>query len=442
MRHNYASPVLARGARGSGTPDPRGPLSGAAALLRTGSAVMKIAWRSIWRNRRRTLISMSAIGIGLTLVIFYSGMMQGVLGEATEQLDSTGMGHVEITAPHWRERRRVADHIDTPAAVASRLGLPATAEVGWRVIARGLISSAHGAEGVELQGVDWVREAKLSEHVREIREGAVPADDRGILIGDKLAQHLHVKLGAKLRVMVQRADGEIGAELFRVRGIFHSLSPNISRARVYVSESAARSLLGLGDSAHQIVIQLDRAAAADATAARLRGQLGPAYDIKSYGELLPALRAVEDFGDKVVWFVAVFVYFLVGLGILNTMLMSVLERTREFGVLRAIGTRPGRVVGQVLGESFWIATISVALGLALGLGLTWYGSHHPLMKIASGESIEYAGAIMRSGVKTKLSLHSALVAAGLVYVMALLTALYPAWRVARLPPVEALHARH
>jgi ABC-type antimicrobial peptide transport system permease subunit len=135
--------------------------------------------------------------------------------------------------------------------------------------------------------------------------------------------------------------------------------------------------------------------------------------------------------STIVFFMALFVYLLVGLGVLNTMLMSVLERTREFGVLRAIGTRPGRVVAQVLGESFWIATISVAFGLALGVSLTWYGSHHSVMTIASGESIEYAGAILRSGVKTKLTLSSAVV-----------TALYPAWRVARLPPSEALHAGH
>ena len=402
--------------------------------------IAKIAWRSIWRNRRRTLISMSAVGIGLVLVIFYSGVMAGVLGEATDQLDATGMGHVEITAPHWRARRQVGDSIANPAAVVARLGVHA--EVGSRIVARGLISSARGGEGVELFGVDWADEARLSTAVREIAHGERPQDDRGILIGDKLAERLHVALGGKVRVMVQRADGELGAELFRVRGIFHSISPALSRGRVFVSAPAARALLGVGDVAHQIVIQLDRAAASDPLAARMRAQLGPGYDVKSYGELLPQLRAIESYGDKVVWFAAAFVYLLVGLGILNTMLMSVLERTREFGVLRAIGTRPGRVVAQVLGESFWIATISVAVGLALGLALTWYGSHHALMKISGGESIEYAGAVLRSGVKTKVSLHDALVAAALVYVMALGTAIYPAWRVARLPPVEALHAGH
>ena len=104
----------------------------------------------------------------------------------------------------------------------------------------------------------------------------------------------------------------------------------------------------------------------------------------SYGDLLPMLRNMEALSDFVVWIAALFVYGLVGLGILNTMLMSVLERTREFGVLRAIGTRPGRVVAQVLGESFWIATLSGAAGLAAGLALTWYGSEHTLMVIAPG----------------------------------------------------------
>ena len=242
--------------------------------------------------------------------------------------------------------------------------------------------------------------------------------------------------------MVQRADGELGAELFRVRGIFHSMSPGISRTRVLVDRAAARDLLGVGDVAHQIVIQLDRAADADRVASAIRTRLGPGYVAMSYGELLPQLRKIEDLTGLVVWIAALFIYGLVGLGILNTMLMSVLERTREFGVLRAIGTRPGRVVAQVLGESFWIATVSAAVGLAVGLAITWYGSRHSLIDIGggTGEGIEYAGAVLRTAVKTRFSPADALVAAALVYVMALATALYPAWRVARMSPAEALHS--
>jgi ABC-type lipoprotein release transport system permease subunit len=406
------------------------------------ATILKIAWRSIWRNWRRTLISMSAVGVGLLLVIVYSGVLAGLLGDAKDQLDNVGMGHVEITAAGWRAHRGAAESMASPAALLGRLDLPPGSESGWRIVARALVSSARGSEGVELQGVDWTREARLSAHVREVRIGKHPSpdDDRGILIGEKLADRLKVKVGSKVRVMAQRADGEIGAELYRVRGIFHSLSPAISRHRVLVGETSARKLLGVGDVAHQIVIQLERAGDADDVAARLRLELGGSYEVLSYGDLLPALRNIERLADLFVWIAALFIYGLVGLGILNTLLMSVLERTREFGVLRAVGTRPARVVAQVLGESFWIATLSGAVGLAAGLALTWYGAHHAILTIGGGEALEYGGAILRSGVKTRFSLIQALRATSLVYVMVLVTALYPAWRVARLPPARALHS--
>jgi ABC-type lipoprotein release transport system permease subunit len=404
--------------------------------------ILKIAWRSIWRNRRRTLISMSAVGAGLFLVIVYSALMAGVLGDATEQLDHVGMGHVEITAAGWRARHRPGENITSPAVLGARLELPARSEIGWRVVSRALISSARGSEGVELEGVDWEREARISRHVREVRTGERPApdDENGMLIGDTLADRLKVRVGSKVRLMAQREDGEIGAELYRVRGIFHSLSPTISQRRVFVSAASAQSLLGVGDVAHQVVIQLDRAAEADRVTARLRNQLGPEYEVLSYGELLPALRTIEQLGDVIVWTGAVFIYGLVGLGIFNTILMSVLERTREFGVLRAIGTRPGRVVAQVLGESFWIATLSGAAGLVAGLALTWYGSEHAIISLGPGEALEYAGTVLQSGARTEFSPATALMAASLVYVMALVTALYPAWTVAKLPPARALHS--
>jgi len=405
--------------------------------------ILKIAWRSIWRNKRRTLISMVAVGVGLLLVIFYSGMLGGVYGEAKEQLDNTGLGHVEITATGWRAKRAAEKNLESPAALLASLELPEGSEAGWRVMARGLMSSARGSEGVEVHGVEWTREAHLAAYVRDLVQGEVPKPDdaRGILIGEKLAERLKVKVGSKVRLMAQRADGEIGAQLYRVRGIYHSLSPSLSQRRVVMSEASARALLGVGEVAHQLVIQLDRAANADAVAAQLRARLGPKYEVLSYGDLLPGLRAMEQLSDFVVWIAALFVYGLVGLGILNTMLMSVMERTREFGVLRAIGTRPGRVVGQVLGESFWIATLAGAVGLAAGLALTWYGSQHSLVDIGGGaKSLEYAGTVLSSSVKTRFLPGEALKAAALVYVMALLTALYPAWKVARMPPAKALHS--
>ncbi len=406
--------------------------------------VLKIAWRSIWRNRRRTLISMSAVGFGLLLIIFYSGLMAGVLGDARNQLDNTGMGHVEITAEGWRAQRDVRASLAEPDAVLASLPLPPNTDAGWRIVSRALVTSARGAEGIELHGVDWAREATLSHHARTLLEGRFPADgDRqGLVLGEKLAARLKVGVGSRVRLMVQGTDGELAANLFRVRGIFASPSPAISKGRVLLGREAAARLLGSGAAGHQIVLQLDRAAAAETVAAAVRAELGAGYEVLSYGDMLPALRNMEELGDSVVLFAALFVYLLVGLGILNTMLMSVLERTREFGVLRAIGTRPGRVVAQVLGESFWIATLSAAAGLAAGLALTWYGSQHAIIDMSAsvGEAYEVGGAVMSSALKTEFSVRAALQSTALVYLMALFTGLYPAWKVAKMPPAEALHS--
>ncbi|MCC7074995.1 MAG: ABC transporter permease [Deltaproteobacteria bacterium] len=406
--------------------------------------LLTIAWRNVWRNRRRTLISMSAIGLGLALVIIYSGLIARMMGDAKEQLDNAGLGHLEITAKGWRANRSPKLAIDDLDGVVASLPLPPSAEVSARLLSRGLLSSARANQAVEVHGVDWGQERAVALYLREVRQGAVPADDdaQGILVGEQLAERMHLKVGHKLRLMVQRADGEMGAALFRVRGIFHALSPSIGQRRVLISRAAAAELLGADRGAHQIVVQLERAADAAPVAATVRAKLGAELEVLTYAQIYPIFEAMESLVNGAIVVASVFVYFLVGLGILNTMLMSVLERTREFGVMQALGTRPGGVVRLIIAESFWIATLSVVLGLAIGVGVSWVGSRTALLDFSRqmGEGIEFSGAVLSAVFHTELSVRGVLLPALYVYVMALVVALYPAWRVSRLRPVDALRA--
>lgn len=405
---------------------------------------LKIAWRNIWRNRRRTLISMSAIGLGLALVVVYGGMISRMMGDAKNQLDNAGLGHLEISQAGWRQHRAAKLIIADADKVAASLSLPAGAEVSARLLSRGLLSSARANEAVEVHGVDWQQERLLASYLRDVRQGSVPADDdrQGILVGEPLAERMQLKVGHKLRLMVQRADGEMGASLFRVRGIFHALSPGIGLRRVLISREAAAELLGADGGAHQIVIQIDRAAEASSWAEQARARLGPSYEVLTYAQIYPIFEAMESLVNGAILVASIFVYFLVGLGILNTMLMSVLERTREFGVMQALGTRPGGVLRMVLAESFWIATLSVVLGLMVGLSFTWFGSRSALLDFSQqmGEGIEFGGTVIRAVFLTDFSPRAALLPALYVYLMALLVALYPAWRVSRMRPVDALRA--
>jgi ABC-type antimicrobial peptide transport system permease subunit len=162
--------------------------------------------------------------------------------------------------------------------------------------------------------------------------------------------------------------------------------------------------------------------------------------VVTYGELLPVLKTLERHTDSILTTVATFVYLLVGLGILNTMLMSVLERTHELGVMQALGNRPASIRALILAEAFWVATLSVAVGLAVGLTLTEIGSHRALIDYSrsTGESIQYGGAVIRSAMRTRFSPVAGLRSAALVYAITLLIGLYPAWRVSRIRPADAL----
>jgi ABC-type lipoprotein release transport system permease subunit len=414
----------------------------------------RMAWRNLWRSPRRTVISMSAIALGLALVVIYGGIARAMIGEAKSQLDDGGAGHVEITAKDWRKSRQQGLVITDGAAVVQQLRsssspLPVGAEVSSRVVVRGLLASPRGTEAVELHGVDFDDERQVASYVRDIREGALPVegDDVGVVIGDALAARLKVKPGQKLRLMVQRQDGEIGAELLRVRGIFHAGVAAIGRGRVLVDDDVARRALGLEQegAVHQIVIQLPDASQTKPLAAAWKTALQtsmPAVEVMSLYDLAPIFDQLEQLLDSVMAVAALFVYFLVGLGIMNTLLMSVLERTREFGILQAIGTRPRDIVLLVLAESVLTAAIAVVVGLALGLSVTFAGTDG-LMDFSDsmGETIEFSGMSIRAVFVTAFSVTDALKDSVWVFLMAIVVGLYPAWRVVRMSPVDAIRSR-
>ncbi len=401
-----------------------------------------LGWRSIWRHRRRTLISMSAVGLGLFLAIVYVGLSDGMIKDATDRMDRTGLGHVQIHAPGFREERDVAIQIAQPAALLDRLTFPEGTKVSVRVLASGLLTTAWGSRGALVMGVDPVAEAGVAASIRDIVEGEAlePGDRRGILVGVKMAQRLKLKVGGKLVMTAQRPDGELGSHLFRVRGIFGGVSAALSSTTVYVSIEAAREMLGIGDAAHEVVVFLADSKQAEPLVAALRVEAGDGVEILSLGEFLPLWKEMERMMEAVIYAIIMVVYILVGLGILNVLLMSVLERTREFGMMMAIGTPPARIIGQVLGEGAWIATFAVIGGLILGLAVNAYGEAYGLLDYSEefGAAYEMSGVAFDSKMRSLFSIPRALQTAAIVWVLTVLVAVYPAWRVSRLRPADAL----
>lgn len=402
----------------------------------------KLAWRSLWRHARRTAFSMAAAGLGLFLAIAYVGLTDGMVRDASERVDRTGLGHLQLNAPGFREAHDPSKVLHAPADLLGRLTFPEGTKVSARVVTPGLVTSAWGSRGVEVLGVDPLAEAGVAEAIRDVVEGAPLAKDdaRGVLVGRKLAKRLKLQPGSKVRLTVQRPDGELGAQLFRVRGVFGGVVPSLGEHLVYVTTGAAQGLLGLSDAVHQVVAFLPDGRQADALAPGLRAQAGPQVEVLPLSDFLPMWKSMERLLDLIILALVLVVYLLVGLGILNVMLMSVLERTQEFGVLMAIGTRPRQVVAQVLWEGVWIASVAVAAGLALGLALNAYGEAHGLLDYTKGfgEVYELGGMAMSMKVRSAFSVPRALETAALVWVLTVLVGVYPAWRVAQLQPADAL----
>ncbi|MBL8921465.1 MAG: ABC transporter permease [Myxococcaceae bacterium] len=400
-----------------------------------------LAWRSLWRHPRRTVFCVAASGLGLFFALVYIGLTDGMVKDASDRVDRTGLGHVVIEATGFKDEQDIGKTF-SPSQVLERLELGAGRKASARVLSPALVATAWGTRGVELLGVDPVAEAGVSEAARTIVAGQAlaPDDVRGIVLGRELAKKLKVGPGGKVRVTVQRPDGELGAELFRVRGLAGGPSATMGGRVAYVTSAAARQLLGLGEVAHQVVLFLPDGAQADEVAASLRARLGPAVEVRSLGEFLPVWRKLTTLLDVFIYAVIVVLYVLVGLGILNVMLMSVLERTQEFGVMLAIGTRPAQVVRQVLFEGMWIACIAVVLGLALGLPVNAWGAQHGLMDYRAefGEVYEMSGVAMSMQIKTVFSLARALETSAVVWLLTVLVGVYPAWRVSRLEPSAAL----
>ncbi|MFH1464200.1 MAG: FtsX-like permease family protein [Pseudomonadota bacterium] len=408
--------------------------------------LLRISWRNVWRSRRRTLISMSAVGFGLFVLLFGLALLDTLVGSAQNDLGPTGRGHVEITAKEFRLKGEVDRFLAEPDQIVAglRQQAPEGARVGWRVVSRSLLNSPWGSRGVTVYGVQPEQEAQLSDFFTSVRDGEVlqAGDDRGVVIGAKLAQKLRLEVGDKLTLMAQGADAEVTTDLFRVRGVFTSISPHASANTVFVTATAAQRMLGLGPVAHEIVVQLPKASLAEPLTLRLRQELGEQAEVLSLAELNPGLGAMDEIIDTFMLFIAFVIFFLVGLGILNTMLMSVMERTREWGVMLALGTRPRRLVAMVAGEALWIASLSVVLGFALGLLVIWSAAELGWMDFsAAGEGLDFMGTAVDMRLRPTLPMATALELSALVWTMTLAFGLYPAWRASRLRPADALRAR-
>lgn len=407
--------------------------------------LFKMALRNLRRNLRRSLITGIAIAFGLMLLIFSSGFGDGAHGAMIEAGVASMAGHVVIQGDGWQEKRENDIVVPDSAAVAQRLrALMPDAKVVSRVYLQGLLTSPTGSVGAALTAVLPEEEQRVGNiHEKMVAGDYLDGSESGLVLGKTLAETLGVELGDKVVLMVQR-DGEIESRLFRVQGLFSVGVDEIDGFYGQIMLPAAQQLLGLGEDVTQVSLHLDSYRESLAATAQVRAAMTtPGLDILAWQEALPDLYMWIALDDAGLYVMILIIALVVLLGIVNTVLMSVLERMKEFGVMLALGATPARLATLVMAEAALLGLFAVAVGLGLGLLANWplavYGINFADMM--GGQTIEAGGVAMDMHFVADLSTSKTVFFCALAYGMTLLAAIYPAVKAAKLKPIECLQHR-
>ena len=403
-----------------------------------------LAWRNLWRHSRRTWLTVAAMVFCNVLLVFMISLQLGSYQVMINNSLAMVTGHLQVQHRDFLGDQRIRDSVPAAAQLAEQLRTTLKLEsVSARGQAFALASSEERSFGVLIAGVQPQTEALVSSFPGLVSQGRYlqPGDSDAIVIGAVLARNLKVDLGDELTFLGSGRDGSFAAAIATVVGIVDTGITDLDRGVAQVPLGWFQETFAMGDHGHAVVARLPSLDAVPAAVADVRGQImGHSEDLRvlDWDALQPGLRQAIQSDLVSNGFMYAVLVVLVAFSVLNTQLMSVLERTREFGVMLALGMSPGRLARLVAMETLLMALMGLALGLLLGALLIWYlavfGFTYPGME-------EMAARFnMDDRMYPQVSLPALVWGPLTVFCFTLLAAVYPALRLFRLQPVSAMRA--
>ncbi|MDJ0812906.1 MAG: ABC transporter permease [Woeseiaceae bacterium] len=402
------------------------------------AVLSRLAWRNLWRNHRRTLIMLLAIILGTWAMIFMTALMRGMVSQMVADGISSLPGHVQVHHPDFRDDPSVANLINVPdSEIAERFNAANFRQWASRVRVPAVITSEYDSRGVTLVGVDPALEDGLTfVDYREV-EGRFleSADDKGVVIGRKLADILNTEVGKRIVLMSQDPDNEIADRGFRVVGLFTASVKAFEEQFVFAGKTTTQNMLRIGDQVSEIAVLGDDYRDVEAEFQKTLELINDGVTVQRWTEVdrfLGTMLGVMD-GFVLVWIVVIFL--ALSFGLVNTLVMAVFERVREIGLMLALGMRPKDILGQIILESLLL----LAIGLALGSALAW-ATVQPIrdgidLSMVS-EGMEMMG--VSSVLVPELLLSDVVLANVVVLILGFFASLSPAWRAAQYEPIEAI----
>ena len=401
--------------------------------------LFKMAFRDLGRNKRRSLLSALAVSIGMSLLLLMASIVDGEMRGALQNTIRLQSGHLQIRPVDYNENKTSlnwADLIANPQGVIAQLKtIPQVTEATPRLFASGIVSRGENSAGVQVIGIDPASPA--NQIFREgLLEGSfiTPDDREGILIGRQLARKFNLKAGDQVSLLVNKSEGNVDEQMFVVRGIYTTNTVGYDESSVFIPLVKAQTFTGAGDHATIIFVLLQDREQAEAVASALQSSNTQAVTWQEMNELIVQF---ESFADAYMTFLYLIVLGITATVVTNTLVMAVFERTREIGILAAIGMKGRRIMAQFLVEGAMIATLGIIGGLILGGGLVWYFTVYGFFIGDMGMT----GILMGDQIYAHLTVQDTIYLTVVAYVVTLLASLYPATLAARMEPVDALHGK-
>jgi ABC-type lipoprotein release transport system permease subunit len=404
--------------------------------------LLRLAWRNLWRRKRRTLITVISIALGVALCIFFTGLSDGMYGRIISMATRLGSGHLVIESPDYRDDQDLENSLTaSDSLIAEVLRQPAVEGYSLRISGPGMISSSYGTVGGGFDAVRPDLDREISLLAGKIVEGRYLESGNDMIIGSEVARKLNTRLGGKIVLTTQNRDSETVQELFRVAGIFKTSSPMLDGFFYQITLEKAQEMLGMADNeVTQLGIYLDEERHMDRVAQAIEGS----GELAAAGAVLvPWQEVLKDLADYIKvdnafnYVFQVLLFLVILAGVLNTVLMSVMERTYEFGVLLSIGMSRLKLMSLVVIECAMLAAIGTAAGAVLGWIENAILKRHPIPMGLTESSV--GGFFFEPTLMMNIALFHFAFTLTTVFVLILVVGIYPAWKAGRVEPVEALH---
>ena len=403
---------------------------------------LRLAWRNIWRHRRRTIIIVLAMGLSLAMMMFYDGLMDGfnqaIAGNAVRVLG----GNIQVHAAGYREKvdsNPLLPLTDDSAIVKAALTQPNVIAASRRIQTGGLVSNREGAFPLSIIGIDPEAEKEVSLIAEHIVDGRYvePTDGDSVLIGKGLADALALEVGDRVTLVGSDIHKQNRQRTMTVIGIYDIGIPSMEKATVYISLAEAQSLFNLNGKSTEVQITLKQVGTESAVVNALTPLL-PGYEVESWANNYPELSNAVGRKNIVMDIFSIIIVMIAGIGILNLLMMAIYERTREIGLLGAMGLKPRQIATTFILEGALIGFVGVIAGIVMGLI-----TNLSLMQVGMDYS-QFAGvtdymALISGKVYPTLGVSRLLMRATIIFVIAALAALIPAMLASRREPSEALH---